>query len=62
MAEKEERRIEQIPTIEKIPETVEKHREDFEQGEVRGEVIRDTIPPPSPLPDPPSPKPEDKGD
>lgn len=61
MAEKEERRIEQIPTIEKIPETVEKHRGDFEQGEVRGEVIRDTTSPPPP-PEPPSPKPEDKGD
>ena len=55
MAEKEERRIE------KIPEKVEKQTEEFEQGEIRGQVIRDTIPPPPP-PEPPSPKPEDKDD
>ncbi len=55
MAEKEERRIEQIP--EKI-ERRDESGETFEKT-VIVEDTRDTLPPPS---GPPSPKPEDKDD
>ena len=60
MAEKEERRIEEIEKLKEIGG-------DYTSGTAVPPPdlvsdVRDTIPPPPPPPDPPSPKPEDKGD
>ena len=60
MAEKEERRIEQIP--EKVEQFEKRERSDDSGSYERTPILedtRDTLPPP---PEPSSPKPEDKGD